>query len=165
MKNSAGVLKPSVAVKQRMSIGVGFHGFVKGFADKRVVIAPVGHIGHDSPVIQVQNAEYVLSLKGNQPLLCHEVQKYFSEAVKAAAFREMEQHKTPDCGHGRIEKRTYYLSTEAGWYQDPVQWTGIRGFGMVCSEVERNGQICQDTRYFITSLSGLPAFANAVRKH
>lgn len=77
----------------------------------------------------------------------------------------MEQHKTLDCGHGRIEKRTYYLSTEVGWYQDLVEWTGIRGFGMVRSEVERNGQICQTTRYFITSLSNLSAFANAVRKH
>lgn len=36
---------------------------------------------------------------------------------------------------------------------------------MVRSEVERDGQICQDTRYFITPLSDLSAFANAVRKH
>lgn len=113
-----------------------------------------------------KDAEYVLSLKGNQPMLCHEVQEYFSEAVKAAeSYPEMEQHQTLDCGYGRIEKRTYYLSTEVGWYQDLDQWAGIRGFGMVRSEVERNGQICQDTRYFITSLTDLSAFANAVRKH
>lgn len=77
----------------------------------------------------------------------------------------MERHKTLDCGHGRIEKRTYYLSTEVGRHQDLAQWTGIRGFGMVRSEVERNGQICQDTSYLIPSLSDLSAFANAVRKH
>lgn len=113
-----------------------------------------------------KDAEYVLSLKENQPMLCHEVQEYFSEAMKKVdAYPEIEQHKTLDCGHGRIEKRTYYLSTEVGWYQDLAQWTGIRGFGMVRSEVERNGQRCQDTRYFITSLSDLSKFANAVRKH
>ena len=36
---------------------------------------------------------------------------------------------------------------------------------MARSEVERNKQTCQDTRYFITSLSDLSQFANAVRKH
>ncbi len=113
-----------------------------------------------------KDAEYVLSLKENHPVLCHEVQEYFSEAIKKAEFYpEMEQHKTLDCGHGRIEKRTYYLSTEVSWYQDLKQWAGIRGFGMVRSEVERNGQTCQDTRYFITSLSDLSKFANAVRMH
>ena len=113
-----------------------------------------------------KDAEYVLALKENQPTLCHEVQEYFSEAMKEAKFYpEMEQYKTLDCGHGRIEKRMYYLSTEVGWYQDLAQWAGIRGFGMVCSEVERNGQTCQDTRYFITSLSDISTFANAVRKH
>ena len=59
----------------------------------------------------------------------------------AESCLEMEQHKTLDCGHGRIEKRTYYLSTEVGWYQNLAQWTGIQGFGMVQSEVEQNGQI------------------------
>ena len=59
MKNSAGVWKPSVAVKQRMSIGVGFHGFVKGFADKRVVIVLAEDIGHDPPVVQVQDGAQI----------------------------------------------------------------------------------------------------------
>lgn len=116
--------------------------------------------------ISEKDAEYVLSLKENQPTLCHEVQEYFAGAMQEPGlYPEIQQHKTLDCGHGRIEKRTYYLSTEVDWYQDLTQWAGIRGFGMVCSEVERNGQISQDTRYFITSLSDVSAFASAVRKH
>ncbi len=113
-----------------------------------------------------KDSDYVLSLKENQPTLCHEVQEYFSAAENAPKqYPEIKQMKTCDCGHGRIESRTYYLSTEIDWYQDMAQWVGLRAFGMVRSRTERNGQICEDTRYFITSLSDLPNFANAVRKH
>ena len=44
------------------------------------------------------------------------MQEYFSEAIKeAGSYPEMEQHKTLDCGHGRIEKRTYYLAGIRIW--------------------------------------------------
>lgn len=113
-----------------------------------------------------KQADYVLSLKENQPTFCHEVQAYFSEAVKKPKeYPEIQQVKTLDSGHGRIEKRTYYLSTEIEWYQDLAQWAGLRAIGMVCSKTERNGQFYEDTRYFITSKPDLSAFANAVRKH
>ncbi len=46
-----------------------------------------------------------------------------------------------------------------------AQWAGLRAFGMVRSRTERNGQICEETGYFIPPLSDLPTFANAVRKH
>lgn len=59
VEGSAGVLEPSVAVKQRMGIGVGFHSLVKGFVDKRVVIVLAEDIGHDPPVVQVQDGAQI----------------------------------------------------------------------------------------------------------
>ena len=59
MKGSSGILKPSVAVKQRMSIGVGFHGFVKGFVDKWIVIMLAEDIGHNAPVVQVKDGAQI----------------------------------------------------------------------------------------------------------
>ncbi len=113
-----------------------------------------------------KDSDYVLSLKENQLTFCHEVQEYFSAAENAPKqYPEIKQMETRDCGHGRIERRTYYLSTEIDWYQDLAQWANLRAFGMVRSRTQRNGQICEETRYFITSLSDLPTFANAVRKH
>ena len=113
-----------------------------------------------------KDADYVLALKENQPTLYKEVQEYFSEAIKEAKlYPEIEQQRTLDYGHGRIEKRTYYLTTEVGWYQELSQWAGLLGFGMVHSEVERGGQIHEENRYFITSLRDIAVFAKAVRKH
>lgn len=74
VKGSARVLEPSVAVKQRMSIGVGFHSFVEGFVDQRVVIAFTEHVGYDPPVIQVKDGAQVELVYRNAFIpfeLCH----------------------------------------------------------------------------------------------
>jgi len=105
-------------------------------------------------------------LKENQPTLYRKAQEYLFEAIKEIKrYPEIEQHKTLDCGHGRIETRTYYLSTEISWYKNLDQWANARVFGMVRSKSERNGQTCEDIRYFTTSLTDLSVFAHAVRKY
>ena len=80
-------------------------------------------------------------------------------------YPALECLKTVDSGHGRIEKRTYYLSTEIEWYEGKVQWADLRAVGMACSKVESAGHTSTDTRYFITSLTDIKTFADAVRKH
>lgn len=59
MEGSAGVLEPSVAVKQRMGIGVGYHSLVEGFVDQRVVIMLAEDIGHNAPVVQVKDGAQI----------------------------------------------------------------------------------------------------------
>ncbi len=59
VKDPAGVLEPSIAVKQRMSIRVGFHSFVEGFVNKRVVITLAEHIRHNAPVVQVKDGAQI----------------------------------------------------------------------------------------------------------
>ena len=59
VKGSAGVLEAPVAVEQRMGIRVGLNSLVKGFVDKRVIIMFTECIGHDTPVIQIQNGAQV----------------------------------------------------------------------------------------------------------
>lgn len=113
-----------------------------------------------------KKADYVLSLKGNQPTLYHEVEEYFMAALESLRqYPEVTYYKTMDSGHGRVEQRTYYLSTEVDWYEDKAQWQGLHAIGMVRSKVECNGHISTDIRYFITSLDDVTTFSNAVRKH
>jgi predicted transposase YbfD/YdcC len=44
-------------------------------------------------------------------------------------------------------------------------WPGLRGVGRVHSSVEEKGQKKEETRYFITSLTDVDVFADAVRAH
>lgn len=57
-------------------------------------------------------ADYLLALKGNQPILEAEVAQYFSSApAEELVVRNAEIEK----GRGRIEMRTYRASSEVDW--------------------------------------------------
>ena len=73
--------------------------------------------------------------------------------------------ETTEKGHGRIEHRKYYLTTNLDWLSGKEEWGNLFGFGMVRSKIETNGVISKETRYYITSLKEVGTFANAVRSH
>lgn len=111
-------------------------------------------------------ADYVFGLKGNQESLYDDVGLYFGDAMKARQlYTDITKHSTIEKGHGRFEKRYYYLSENVDWLPQKVQWAGFRSIGMVRSVVEKCGKVTEDTRYFISSLTDVKLFANAVRSH
>lgn len=108
-----------------------------------------------------KKADYVLGLKGNQASLLSDVKLYFETEVPTC------KDKTFEKGHGRIEQREYYLETGIGWLSQRGDWANLRGIGMVKASVTslKTGESTQEFRYFITSLTDIHRFANAVRKH
>ena len=104
-------------------------------------------------------ADYVIGLKGNQGNLLEEVRFFFeNESVPNLV-------QGPEKGHGRIECREYFLETGIEWLQQKREWCGLNAIGAVHSTVEEKGQVRQEIRYFITSLTEIADFAYAVRKH
>lgn len=107
-----------------------------------------------------KKADYVFGLKGNQSSLRDDVALYF------ANFMDKCNHsKTLEKGHGRIEKRAYFLSTDIAWLAQKPDWAGLEAIGAVKSVVEEKGTLRIETRYFITSLTKIEEFARAVREH
>ena len=106
-----------------------------------------------------KEADYVFGLKGNQTNLSEDVRLYF-ETEKAN-----NKKTTHDKGHGRFERRMYALETEIEWLLQKPDWSGLQGIGMVKSTVEEKGKTTEEIRYFITSLTDINKFANAVRGH
>ena len=102
-------------------------------------------------------ADYVFGLKGNQTSLHEDVKLYFE------GFRGMPKTVASNKGHGRIEKREYFLETNVDWMRQKPDWAGLSGIGMVKSTVEKNGKAYEESRYFITSLTDAKAFAKAAR--
>jgi predicted transposase YbfD/YdcC len=106
------------------------------------------------------HADYVLGLKGNQQELLDDVKFYFdNECVLSTGQAEKD--------HGRIEHRAYYLETEIDWLTQRSDWAGMKGIGMVKTNVVemKTGEMTEERRYYITSLTDIDAFAHAVRKH
>ena len=105
-------------------------------------------------------ADYVLSLKGNQASLLEDVQFYFEQEIAKETL------STKEKGHGRMERRTYYLETRIDWLAQRSDWVGLNGIGMVQTIVMKpsTGEMTEERRYYLTSLTDIGAFAHAVRK-
>ena len=106
-----------------------------------------------------KGADYVLALKGNQTSLHEDVAFYFEQEKISCVVCIREK------GHGRIEKREYFLETEIDWLKQRHDWKGLQAIGAVRSRVEEKGAVREETRCFITSVTDAETFAKAVRSH
>jgi predicted transposase YbfD/YdcC len=115
-----------------------------------------------------QEADYVLSLKGNQGLLHEEVAEYFAWAERTN-FKDLEYDycATLEKDHGRIEGRRCWVTADTDWFTEKAEWAGLRSFIMVEAEREVVGQAASvERRYFISSLGADAQQAlRAVRSH
>ena len=111
--------------------------------------------------IKEKKADYVLGLKGNQPAMLSDVRLYFESETPQHSAKRIEKD------HGRIEQREYYLETGIDWLAQRKDWAGLNGIGMVKTTVTslKTGELTEECRYFLTSLTDIHRFSDAVRKH
>jgi predicted transposase YbfD/YdcC len=114
-----------------------------------------------------QGADYVLALKGNQGVMPHEVELFFTGARQHEFWHiPYRFHHTVDGEHGRIEERRYWLVAELDWLAETRVWVGLRGFGRGEAQRTSGETTTVERRYYLTSLAGdVPQFAHAVRSH
>jgi predicted transposase YbfD/YdcC len=113
--------------------------------------------------------DYCLSLKKNWPAVYADVEQLFSDPPDDVAF---ETHATVDLTGGRIETRRHTVCHQVDWMTSDRHYPGEPVFpdlamiGRIETEVERNGRIECETRYYLCSLAlGALTFARAVRAH
>jgi predicted transposase YbfD/YdcC len=113
-------------------------------------------------------ADYVLSLKGNQPTLQADVIKYFD----TAPADEIVSTTTLEKGHGRIETRHYKASASIGWiasdrrYPGEPRFAGIKTLVQVQRTTEEAGKVRCETSVYLTSAPlDIDRLAAAIRGH
>jgi len=113
-------------------------------------------------------ADYVLTVKDNQPKLHAAIRDFFTQHLEddspSIACRRDESHEK---GHGRRDDRYYYLARLPDDFPLREKWPGLKAIGMAVRVTEyTGGRPRSDVRYYITSryLSGRK-FAAAVRAH
>jgi predicted transposase YbfD/YdcC len=118
--------------------------------------------------IVANEADYLLTLKGNQPTLEGEVADYF----RSAPPNELVNKTTVEKGHGRIETRTYTASSNVEWivsersYPGEPRFTNIRTLVKVDAQTEYGDRSTSDTRLFISSAAlDIERLAQAARGH
>lgn len=132
-----------------------------------VTIDAMGCQKEIAQVITDQGADYVLALKENHQTLYDDV-KLFLDDAKATDFAELDHAcvETVDGDHGRIETRTYWVTSDIEWLGAKASWAKLHSVGMVESRREIEGATSTETRFFLTSLPGdAERFAQAVRQH
>ena len=112
--------------------------------------------------------EYVLALKGNQPIFYEEVEKYFDEETrKGLKGKENCWYKSVEKEHGGVAVREYFITEDIEWYSEREKWEKLNAFGMVKKTLERpDGSRMEEERYYICSIAeDVKVFERAARGH
>ena len=113
------------------------------------------------------NADYVLSLKGNQGNLHDDVKLFFSNQ-KENNFKDIsvDYYETVDADHGKIEIRKYWTTSDIDWLQSKENWKNLETICMVERERQFDHETVCETSYYIGSIEdNAEHFAHAVRSH
>jgi predicted transposase YbfD/YdcC len=112
--------------------------------------------------------DFVIAVKDNQPKLREAITTYVLEHLerdlKDLKYRT---HETTDRGHGRIDDRSYFLTTVPPEFPVAAEWPWVKAIGYAVRITRHaDGTETDDVRYYILSryLSG-KRFAQAVRSH
>ena len=111
--------------------------------------------------------DYVLALKGNQPLFHEEVQGFFDDEKREEIRKSGKGYKkTMEKEHGGTALREYYITEEVGWYADRKQWKNLKAFGMVHKTFTKGEKREEEYRYYICSIGeDAEEFERAARGH
>jgi predicted transposase YbfD/YdcC len=114
-----------------------------------------------------RGADYVLAAKGNQPTLHNGIIEFFTDHLEDDFARtKVSRHETNEKGHGRQERREYFVCPVPADLPDLGRWKKLTAIGIAINETLCQGKLRCEVRYYILSrrLSGRK-FAAAVRGH
>lgn len=114
-------------------------------------------------------ADYLLTVKDNQPSLCAEMENFFDQA-HAIEWDEVPHsfHQEADKGHGRIETREVRVVEDLGWLPNASKWKNLACLIEVRSTRQKIGSTANEVfrRFYISSRrASAKAFAKWVRQH
>lgn len=114
-----------------------------------------------------QGGDYLLALKQNQPNLYEDVLRSFTQALEAGyEGHDHDSYETLERGHGREERRTYFVLYELDEIRGREDWEKLTALGMCCSERTMGGETSCEMRLFIGSRRASAfEYAEALRGH
>ena len=114
-----------------------------------------------------KDADYVLALKQNQPSLYDDVELLFKEQIDSG-FKDIKHdyYESTDGGHGRIEIRKHWITSDIDFLKQGHSWPGLTSIGMVESQRIIDDITTTEIRLYVNSIEpSAEVFANAVRGH
>ena len=112
-------------------------------------------------------ADYVLAAKGNQPSLHNGITDFFTDHLEDDFARtKVSRHETSEKGHGRQERRWYFVCPVPEDLPDRSRWKKLTAIGIAINETQHKGTIHTEVRHYILSRKlSARKFGEAVRGH
>jgi predicted transposase YbfD/YdcC len=101
-----------------------------------------------------QGGQYVLRVKDNQGNLSQSLEELFDYAAETD-FVDCDHHQTVDKGHGRLEIRECWTTSDLDYLRyvpDREQWQGLNTLAMVKLQRRTEDTTETETKYYIASL-------------
>lgn len=114
-----------------------------------------------------KNADYVFSLKGNQSNLHDDVRLFF-QIQKESNFKDelFDYYESVDAGHGKIEIRKYWTTSDISWLQGKENWKNLETICMVERERQFEDKTEREISYYMGSIeNNAEKFGKAIRSH
>jgi predicted transposase YbfD/YdcC len=117
--------------------------------------------------ITTQGADYVLALQAKHGHLYDDVTLFLEDlSAQGTPPPALHTYQTIDAAHGRVETRTYWITSDLDWLGAKPSWAKLQSIGMVEARRERPNAVETEARFYLTSLpADAPLFAKAVRGH
>lgn len=114
-----------------------------------------------------QDADYVISLKGNQGSLREDVEVFFDEYLERNIGGQfVKSAETIEADHGRIETRRCIVCSDTQWLMNRHDWPGLKAVIMTEYTREIRGKSETIRRFYISSLADNPGkMAQYIRSH
>lgn len=117
-------------------------------------------------MVYEKKAAYILKVKDNQKDLKDDIKTYFDLELKRDSTEIDILETSFEKNHGRIEKRTYYISYNTECIHNKEKWKSVKAIGRMDVYREENGKITTTKNYYILSQQfPTETFKNITRAH
>ena len=117
-------------------------------------------------IVYEKKAAYILKVKDNQKDLKDDIKTYFDLELKRDSTEIDILETNFEKNHGRIEKRTYYISYNTECIHNKEKWKSVKAIGRMDVYREENGKITTTKNYYILSQQfPTETFKNITREH
>lgn len=137
---------------------------VKG---KIITIDAIGTQEHiANKIVFDKKANYILKVKDNQLDLKDDIKTYFDLGLKRYSSNIAIVDTFYEKEHGRIEKRTYYLSYDTSCISNYEKWKSVKAIGRIDVYREDYGKVTTTKNYYILSKEfDIDTFIKTTREH
>jgi len=114
-----------------------------------IIVADAMHCQRETAsLIAEKNADYLLNVKDNQPMLKKDLEDY---AQDENLRKTMDTFKTTEKNGGRIEIRSGFVTHDIDWFADKDEWKNISCIGAINRQCTYKGKTTDEWHYYISS--------------